>query len=148
MKIMFVCTGNICRSAMAEVMLRKMAEEEGKSIEIYSCGTTAYTGDTSTEEAIQVMKENQINLEKHRATNIKESKIQEMDLILCATTSHKRNVIQQYPELEKKVYTIKEFAEEGTKDQDIADPWGYNIQIYRLCAKEIKENLKKIIKKI
>ncbi len=148
MKIMFVCTGNICRSAMAEVMLRKMAEEEGKNIEIYSCGTTAYTGDTSTEEAIQVMKENQINLEKHRATNIKESKIEEMDVILCATTAHKKIVINQYPELKEKVYTIKEYAEEGTKDLDIADPWGYSIQVYRQCAEEIKENLKKIIKKV
>lgn len=148
MKIMFVCTGNICRSAMAEALLKKMAKEKNKEIEIHSCGTTAYPGDTCTEEAIKVMEEYKINMKKHRATHIKQSKIEEMDLILCATTSHKNSVISLYPELQGKVYTIKEYAQENVQEPDIADPWGYNIQIYKQCAKEIKDNLEKIIEKI
>lgn len=148
MKIMFVCTGNICRSAMAEVIFKKMAEEKNKNIEVYSCGTTAYTGDWSTEDAIEVMKEYQIDLKKHRATNIRESKIEEMDLILCATRTHKYSVINSYPQLKEKVYTIKEYAQEDTTSLDISDPWGNSIQIYRQCAEEIKESLEKIIEKI
>ena len=93
MKIMFICTGNICRSAMAHVMLEKKAKEENKDIQVYSCGVFAMNGDVPTYEGIQVMKEYGIDLNNHRATHIRNSKIEDMDIILCATTSHKNNVI-------------------------------------------------------
>ncbi len=149
MKIMFICTGNICRSAMAEAMLKKLAKQKNKEIEVYSAGTTAYTGDVCTENAIQVMDEYGIDIRKHRATNIKESKIEEMDLILCATTSHKQMVNYLYPNLKEKVYTIKEYAEKNDINKstniNISDPWGFSTEVYRKCAKEIEENLEKII---
>ena len=110
MKIMFICTGNICRSAMAHVMLEKRAKEENKNIEVYSCGVFAENGDVSTEEAIETMHEYGIDLKKHRATNIRNSNIENMDIILCATTAHKNNVIAMYPNLEEKVFTMKEYA--------------------------------------
>ena len=56
------------------------------------------------------MEEYQIDLKKHRATNIRNSKIEDMDIILCATTSHKNNVINMYPKLADKVFTMKEYA--------------------------------------
>ena len=78
MKIMFICTGNICRSAMADWLLKKKLEElEIKNIEVYSSGTNAFTGDRPTEEAIEVMKEYEVDLRKHKATNMIESKIKE-----------------------------------------------------------------------
>ena len=97
MKIMFICTGNICRSAMAHKMLEKKAKEENKNIEVYSSGIYAQNGDIPTYEAIQVMKEYGIDLSNHRATNIRNSNIENMDVILCATTAHKNNVIAMYP---------------------------------------------------
>ena len=110
MKIMFICTGNICRSAMAHVMLEKRAKEANKNIEVYSCGVFAENGDVSTEEAIETMQEYGIDLKKHRATNIRNSNIENMDVILCATTAHKNNVIAMYPNLKEKVFTMKEYA--------------------------------------
>jgi len=110
MKIMFICTGNICRSAMAHVMLEDKAKKQNKDIEVYSCGVYAQNGDISTEEAIETMEEYQIDLKKHRATNIRSSKIEDMDVILCATTAHKNNVINMYPKLSDKVFTMKEYA--------------------------------------
>ena len=72
-----------------------------------------------------------------------------MDLILCATSSHKQMVGYLYPKLKDKVYTIKEFAQKNEKEKDedinISDPWGYDELVYRNCAKEIYENLQKII---
>ena len=84
MKIMFICTGNICRSAMAHwLMVKKLEELNIKNIEVYSCGIYAQDGDTSTYEAKSVMEEYGVNLNKHRATNIRNSNIKQMDLILC-----------------------------------------------------------------
>ena len=109
MKVMFICTGNICRSAMAHAMLEKRAKEANKNIEVYSCGVFAYNGDVPTEEAISVLQTKyNVNLRNHRATNIENSGIKEMDVILCATTSHKNNVINKYPELQEKVFTMQE----------------------------------------
>lgn len=148
---MFICTGNICRSAMAEAMLKKMLKDQNRTdIEVCSSGIYADTGESSTQDATEVMEEYQIDLKEHRATNIKESQIEKMDLILCATMSHKIAVLQAYPELKEKVYTMKEYAglAKEKENYDIADPWGYNIHVYRKCANEIEECLKQIIKKI
>lgn len=147
MKIMFICTGNICRSAMAHKMAEEKAKEKNKNIEVYSCGVYAINGDVPTYEGIEAMKEYEIDLSKHRATNIRNSNIKEMDVILCATNSHKNNVIAMYPELKERVFTIKEYA--GYKDSlDIKDPWGYGIETYRICASEIEECINKIINKL
>lgn len=94
-KIMFVCTGNICRSAMAHVMLENLVKEKKKDIEVYSCGIYAENGAHSTRQAIDVMKyDYDIDLTKHRATNIKDSNIEQMDYVLCATYTHKLIVIR------------------------------------------------------
>lgn len=147
-KIMFVCTGNICRSAMAEKLLNKRAKEEKLNIEAYSSGTFAENGDYPTIEAIETMQEYNIDMKSHRATNIKKSNIEEMDLVLCATTNHKNMVLQLYPELEGKVYTMKEYVEDTENGLDISDPWGYDLVIYRKCAAEINKIIQKIIDKM
>lgn len=70
-----------------------------------------------------------------------------MDLILCATQSHKDSVINIYPKLKDKVYTIKEYTLNDKNDIDIKDPWGYNKETYKKCANEIEECIDIIIKK-
>ncbi len=150
MKIMFICTGNICRSAMAQAMLIKKAKEQNKDkdIEVYSCGVWAESGDTPTYEGITVMKDYGIDLSSHRAINIRNSNIEEMDVILCATNNHKQNVILMYPKLKDKIFTIKEYAGYQENDLDISDPWGYGLDVYKKCAKEIEKCLEKILEKI
>ena len=147
---MFVCTGNICRSAMAEFFLKKRAEEKGLNIEVRSCGTFASIGDISTKEAIQVMAEDyNMDLAQHRATNIQHARIREADLILCATLSHKQIVLKMFPDLEGKVYTMKEFiGEEPGIKSDISDPWGHGIEVYRQCAAEVADTVDKIADKL
>ena len=73
-----------------------------------------------------------------------------MDIILCATESHKQSVLYMYPELKEKVFTMKEYAEldKNGQDMDIKDPWGYDMNVYQNCAEEIEKCLIKIIEKI
>ena len=93
---------------MAHHMLEKMIKEKD-NVEVYSCGIYADSGEPSTYNAIEIMKEYGIDMKNHRASNIKETNIEQMDLILCATVSHKQLVLNMYPDLVGKVYTIKEY---------------------------------------
>lgn len=148
MKIMFICTGNICRSAMAHKLLeKKLIDNNIKNIEVYSCGIFAEDGDYATYNAEEVMEEYNVDMKTHKATNIRHSNIEEMDLILCATISHKNTVLQIYPNLRGKVYTMKEYIG-NTTDLDIKDPWGYDIDVYRNCASQINDCLEKLIQVI
>ena len=153
MKIMFICTGNICRSAMTEWILKKNLKDlKRKDIEVYSSGIYAQNGDIPTYEAETVMKdEYDIDISKHRATNIRNSRIKEMDLVLCATMSHKIGVLDIYPELEGKVFTMKEYVGYNREYHDkinIKDPWGYDIETYRSCVSEIDECIELLLKKL
>lgn len=147
-KIMFICTGNICRSAMADALMKKLAKDSNKDIEVYSCGIFAEDGDMPTFNAVEAIKEYDVDLKLHRATNIRNSRIEDMDIILCATVLHKNNVINMYPNLKDKIFTIKEYADYDKNDLDIPDPWGYDIETYRFCASTISKCLNKIIDKI
>lgn len=151
-KVMFICTGNICRSAMAHAIMEKEIKERNKEneIQVYSCGTFAEDGSYASVNAIEAMEYYDINLKGHRATNIINSNIKEMDIILCATKDHKRMVFNLYPELKERTFTMKEFAEltDDGKELDIKDPWGYSLQVFLECAREIKICIDKILEKI
>ena len=151
MNIMFICTGNICRSAMAHwLFVKKLKDEKIKDVNVFSSGIYAEDGDVSTYNAVEVMKEYDVDLKKHRAVNIRNSNIEKMDLILCMTKSHKYGVIDIYPELKDKVFTMKEYVnyDEQGKDEDIRDPWGYDIETYRFCIVEIDKCLDLLLNKI
>ena len=153
MKIMFICTGNICRSAMTEKLLKKKLKDiKRDDIEVYSCGIYAENGDVPTWEAKTVMKEEyDVDMSTHKATNIRISNIKNMDLILCATESHKIAVLDIYPELEGKLFTMKEYvgySREYHDSMNIKDPWGYDIETYRSCVSEIDECLELLLKKL
>lgn len=149
MKIMFVCTGNTCRSVMAEGLFKKMLKDNGiEGIEVFSSGLHASKGEYSPDEAIKVMQEGyDVNILQHQSINVKDTPIGDMDLVLCATHAHKTTLEYMYPKI--KVFTINEYAYgPDTNDKDIDDPWGYPINVFEACAKEISDALTEIIKKL
>lgn len=144
---MFICTGNICRSAMAEKLLKKKVNDrkiEDKFM-ICSSGIYAYPDDKSTYEAVKIMNDEYgIDLSKHRATAIRDSNIEDMDLILCMTSSHKQSLSYIYPNLENKIFLIKDYV--GLSGE-VADPYGGTLKIYSECAKELDYCLDLLLEK-
>ena len=116
---------------------------------VSSCGTSAVTGDRSTQNAISVMKNYDVDLTTHKATSMFDIDVENYDLILCMTEQHKYNFLAFYPKMKDKVFTLKEYVLGNDIDNvDIDDPWGYDIKIYNACAKEIVDCVDKLLEKI
>ena len=129
--------------------MKKRAKEEGLNLNVCSSGIYGEEGMGASYLAKEAMEEYGVNLDSHIARVTSKTNIEEMDLILCATMGHKRILLQMYPVLKDKIYTMKEYAYgEDIRDKDISDPWGYDITVYRRCAAELTDAIDKIIEKI
>lgn len=148
MKILFVCTGNTCRSSMAEALAKKLLAERtgGKSdVQFLSAGIAAFPADRASREAVQAMSEKGINLQSHRATRLSRRHAQEADLILTMTRGHLAHVKNLFPQFAEKAFTLAEYA--GSVS-DVPDPIGQSLEEYRRCARRLEGLIARVLDKL
>jgi protein-tyrosine phosphatase len=138
--ILFVCTGNICRSPMAEGLLRHRLAQEGlsKRHRVASAGVWALDGHAASEHSITVMAERDIEISHHIAHTITAGDVAEAELILVMSREHQDVIGSTWPQYSWKVYRISEMAD---KRRDVRDPYGGPIDEYRSCADTIEQYL-------
>lgn len=147
LRILFICTGNTCRSPMAQVLLQEMATRQGKKdrIEVSSAGIAGGIGGAS-QEACAAMTRHGLDLTRHRSRRVTRELMAAADLVLTMTAGHKRILGTLFPEAQQKIWSLAEFAE--VPQEDIADPLGGDAAAYQASAEQIERLLVKAWKKI
>ncbi|WP_172196343.1 low molecular weight protein arginine phosphatase [Saccharibacillus qingshengii] len=110
-RILFVCTGNTCRSPMAEALLRQMARQRGVEVEVRSAGVSASRGVPMSRHAEAVLRDHRI-ADRLTSSPLDAQLVEWADLILTLTGSHKSHVLRHFPSAYERTYTLKEYVED------------------------------------
>jgi protein-tyrosine phosphatase len=146
-----VCTGNTCRSPMAEALLRRQianrlgcpaSELEQRGIAIRSGGIAAMPGGLPSQQSVEVMRAMGLDISGHSSQPVTDRLAKHADLILTMTTGHRRALVSQWPELESRTFLF------STDNRDVGDPIGQSTSVYQRCAEEMASHAETWAEKI
>ncbi len=147
--ILFVCTGNTCRSPMAEGALRMLLDKERPDrSQVMSAGTSAAMGFPATLYAIEAARAWDVDISGHRSLPLTPTLIERSDLILGMEPAHVRRVIQMRPAAAPRTFLLKNFPDGSIEGEEVVDPIGYSLEVYQRTFLEIGEYLGKSLPEI
>lgn len=145
--MLFVCTGNTCRSAIAEAVARKVTIERGLTdLEILSAGTSAWDTAPASDGALLVGMERGLDLGAHRAQTLTKELVRDADLILAMGPHH----LERIEALggAGRAYLLTDFASRGTSARPVNDPIGGELEVYRTTADELEQEVRRVFDRI
>ena len=142
MLILFVCTGNTCRSPLAELYFNDICRRSGRQdVRGESAGICAFNGGEISRESAFILRENGIPYDTFRSRSVTPEMIHNADLIAVMGSSHKAALTDAFPEAASKIRLLMEFAGSAA---DVPDPYGGSAEYYRCVFEQMKlplENL-------
>lgn len=134
-RLLFVCTGNTCRSPMAAALARRLFDE---SIEISSAGLAAGEGGRASAHALQAGRELGADLSSHHTAQVSLALLEAADWIIPMTRAQETELCRRFPGMAKKVKRLGAWSD---SDEDVADPWGGSLDSYRETARQLERLL-------
>jgi protein-tyrosine-phosphatase len=147
--IVFVCSGNTCRSPLAEAVARDIFETEDiNGFEVSSAGTYAVDGAKASSGTLEVARENGLDLEAFESRRLTSAIIEEADLVLVMEPGHRSGVLGLSPLADTKTYLLGELAGAAGADAVVGDPFGGSIESYRRTFRKIDTLIRDALKPI
>ena len=149
--IMFVCSGNACRSPMAEGLLRKKLYQQFKTkLKVHSAGTLGISGSPATPNAITVAKEKGVDISQHVSKGTTKEIMTEADIIFVMADYHKKTLDEDYPEYIQKIFLLTNFGldKKEQKNVSIKDPIGEKLTFYRQVINHIERELERVVPRL
>ena len=146
MKLLFVCSGNTCRSPLAEAIARQQGAERGLDLDVSSAGISAWDGAPASDGALLVGMEHRADLGEHRSRQLTREMVAEADLVLVMGPSHLERVEAMGGK--GKAHLLTDYASRGAAARAISDPYGGDLETYRATYEELAGAVRQLLDRV